>query len=247
MTSNTVQTITFYVDSISLTRYDGGIHHNGTFNFRTQKTFNSIQTAIDDSTTIDGDTIWLGNLNYTENININKKITIRPISGVGVVIQPLNPNLPIFTINTSGSSTTIRDIVIDGSTGNAGIYVNNSTTNEILGNNIINNLNGIYLYNSTENVISGNIILNNSLNGMLISTGSDNEVSSNIITYNSVAGINVQNSNKCRIYSNLIHNNYDGIHLNNSTAEIHLNSIVKNSRYGLYNTGNGTVNATNNW
>jgi parallel beta-helix repeat protein len=246
LTSNTVQTITFYVDSISLTRYDEEIH-NGTFNFRTQKIFDSIQTAIDDPTTIDGDTIWLGNLNYTENININKKITIRPISGVNVVIQPLNPTLPIFTINTSGSSTTIQDLVIDGSTGNAGIYINNSTTNEILGNNIINNLNGIYLYNSTENVISGNIMLNNSLNGMLISAGSDNEISSNKITYNSVAGINVQNSNKCRIYSNLIHDNYDGIYLNNSTAEIHLNSIVENSRYGLYKVGNGTVNATNNW
>jgi len=246
LTSNTVQTITFYVDSISLTRYDEEIH-NGTFNFRTQKIFDSIQTAIDDPTTIDGDTIWLGNLNYTENININKKITIRPISGVNVVIQPLNPTLPIFTINTSGSSTTIQDLVIDGSTGNAGIYINNSATNEILGNNIINNLNGIYLYNSTENVVSGNIILNNSLNGVLISAGSDNEVSSNKITYNSVAGINVQNSDKCRIYSNLIHNNYDGIHLNNSTAEIHLNSIVENSRYGLYKVGNGTANATNNW
>jgi len=246
MTSNTAQTITFYVDSISLTRYDEEIH-NGTFNFRTQKIFDSIQTAIDDPTTIDGDTIWLGNLNYTENININKKITIRPISGVNVVIQPLNPNLPIFTINNSGSSTTMRDIVIDGSTGNAGIYINNSATNGILGNNIINNLNGIYLYNSTENVISGNIMLNNSLNGMLISAGSDNEVSSNKITYNSVAGINVQNSDKCRIYSNLIHDNYDGIYLNNSTAEIHLNSIVENSRYGLYKVGNGTVNATNNW
>lgn len=103
------------------------------------------------------------------------------------------------------------------------------------------------MYNSTDNIISGNELLNNSINGLLINIGSDNEISSNKITSNVSAGINIQNSNKNRIYSNNIYNNQDGIHINNSTTEVHFNRIVGNSRYGLYNEGNGTINATNNW
>ncbi len=221
---------------------------NGTFNFRTQEIFNSIQDAIDDNDTISGDTIWLQKTNYLENIVINKRITIRPISGIDVIIQALNPNMPIFIINTNANGTTIQDLIINGSTYNAGIYINNSNENKILRNNITNNSNGIYLYNSTGNVISGNGISNNSINGVLIAIGSDNEISSNKLMSNVSAGINIQNSDKNRICSNNIYNNnLDGIYLNNSSTEVQFNRIVGNSRYGLYNVGNGTINATNNW
>jgi parallel beta-helix repeat protein len=234
-------------DEVSVIPWLASSNPNGTFNFRTQEIFNSIQEAIDDADTISGDTIWLEKATYSENVIINKKITIRPISDINVTIQALNPNLPIFTINLSGNGTTIQDLILNGSTGNAGIYINNSTDNQILGNNITSNLNGICLYNSTENVISGNNILNNSVNGVLINTGSDNEVSSNKVAFNGSAGINIQNSNDNKICSNIISNNLDGIYLNNSSTEVHFNQIVGNSRYGLYNQGNGTVNATNNW
>ena len=220
---------------------------NGTFNFRTQKVFNSIQEAVDDVDTINGDTIWLQKSNYLENIIINKKVTIRSIPDFNVTIQALNPNLPIFSITTSGNGTVIQDLILNGSIGNAGIYINNSDNNQILGNNITSNLNGICICNSTGNVLSGNTILNNIANGIFISIGSDNEISSNKVTSNGSEGISIQNSDKNRIYSNIISGNMDGIYLNNSSTEIHLNQIVGNSRYGLYNQGNGTVNATNNW
>ena len=220
---------------------------NGTFNFRTQEIFNSIQEAIDDQDTVNGDTIWLHKTNYLENIVINKRITIRPIYGVNVTIQALDPNLPVFTLNIGANGTTIQDLIIKGSTYNAGIFINNSNENQIFGNNITNNTNGIYLYNATDNLISGNEILNNSINGILINTGSDNEISSNKIFSNVSAGITIQNSDKNRIYSNNIYNNLDGISLNNSSTEVHFNRITGNSRYGLYNVGNGTINATNNW
>ncbi len=234
-------------DEISVIPWLALSNPNGTFNFRTQEIFNSIQEAIDDADTISGDTIWLEKSTYLENVVINKKVTIRPISDLNVTIQALNSSLPIFTINIGGNGTTIQDLILNGSIGNEGIYINNSNENQILGNNITNSNNGIYIYNSTENVISGNNILNNSINGVLISTGSENEISSNKIDSNGSAGINIQNSDKNRICSNIISNNLDGIYLNNSSTEIHFNQIVGNSRYGLYNQGNGTVNATNNW
>ncbi|MDD3754073.1 MAG: hypothetical protein PHQ17_05905, partial [Methanobacterium sp.] len=109
------------------------------FNFRTQEIFNSIQEAIDDQDTVNGDTIWLHKTNYLENIVINKRITIRPIYGVNVTIQALDPNLPVFTLNIGANGTTIQDLIIKGSTYNAGIFINNSNENQIFGNNITNN------------------------------------------------------------------------------------------------------------
>lgn len=220
---------------------------NGTFNFRTQEVFNSIQAAIDNADTINGDTIWLEKPTYTENIAINKKIILRPVSGFNVTVQASNPNLPVFTINSSGNGATIRDLNIKGSTSNSGIYINNSTKINILGNNITSNNNGLYLYNSTDNFISGNKILNNTLNGVFIDTGSGNEISGNEMTYNGYTGISIQNSNDNGIYNNNISNNHDGINLTNSSTEVHYNRIIGNSRFGLYNQGNGIVNATNNW
>lgn len=234
-------------DRVSIIPWLALSNPNGTFNFRTQKVFNSMQAAINDSETINGDTIWLEKSTYSENIVINKKVIIRPVSGFDVTIQALNPNLPVFTINSLGSDTTIRDISIKGSTGNAGIYINHCTNMNILGNNITGNSNGLYLYNSTDNLISGNKILNNLVNGVSINIGSDNEISGNELNSNGSEGIDIQNSNENAIYSNNIANNRDGIYLNSSSTKVHYNRIVKNSRYGLYNQGNGTVDATNNW
>jgi parallel beta-helix repeat protein len=234
-------------DEVSVTPWLAMSNPNGTFNFRTQKVFNSIQEAIDDTDTISGDTIWLKKSTYSENVVINKKVIIKPISGFNVTVQALNPNIPVFTINFSGNGTTIQDLILNGCNNNACIYINNSNENQILGNNITSNSNGIYIYNSKENIISGNEISNNSAHGVLITAGSDNEVSSNKLTSNGFAGISIENSDKNRVYSNIISINQDGICLNNSSAEIHLNQIVGNTRYGLYNQGNGTVNATNNW
>lgn len=233
--------------SISVSPWVALSNPDGTFNFRSQKMFNSIQDAIDDDDTISGDTLWLRKDKYLENVFINKKIIIRPIFGVDVSINALNSNLPIFTINIGGNGTTIQDLIINGSMENVGIYINNSIENQILGNNITNTSDGIYLYNTTKNLISGNNIKNNSGNGLLINTGSDNEISSNIITSNGFAGISIQNSDKNKIYSNILTNNQDGIYLNNSSTEIQYNQIAGNIRYGLYNQGNGTINATNNW
>jgi trimeric autotransporter adhesin len=221
---------------------------NKTYNFRTQEIFTSIQVTIDNINTQNGDTIWLGNLTYSENVLINKKVILKPVTGVNVNVQALNPSLPVFTINTSGSGSTIKDLTINGSTSSAGIYINSSNENNVLGNTIKGNGNGLYLDKSTDNVISGNTISQNSANGVFINTGSDNTVSGNTVTYNGADGVNINNSNDNIISSNTVSNNTrDGIHLYNSSAEINFNRIVSNNRYGLYKESNGIVDATNNW
>ncbi len=232
-------------DNVSIIPWLALSNPDKTFNFRTQEVFNNIQAAIDDTDTINGDTIWLGKLNYSESVIINKKIIIRPLPDIDVNINALSSQ-PAFTIISGGNGSTIKDLIIKGSS-EAGIYINNSNDNLILGNEITGFNDGISLYNSKDNVISGNEISNSFSYGILINNGSDNEISSNSIT-ETETGIFIQNSNNNGIYSNKINNNrLIGIHLINSSTEIHHNIITGNRKYGLYNEGNSIIDSTNNW
>jgi len=235
-------------DYITLTPWIAVSNPNGTYNFRTQKLFNTIQAAIDDVDTQNDDTITLGSRTFTENVIINKRLNIKPLFENSTIVNAVNPNLPVFTVGINGSGSIILNLIINGSTGNAGIYINNSSNNTISGNNITNNLNGIYLDNSIKNDILGNSVTNNSADGVFINTSSNITVSDNTLKFNNHNGININSSSNITISTNIISNNsMDGIYLYNSLAEINFNSIVGNSIYGFYNEGNGTVNATNNW
>ncbi|MDZ4172269.1 MAG: hypothetical protein CVV28_11100 [Methanobacteriales archaeon HGW-Methanobacteriales-1] len=217
------------------------------YNFRTQKMFNSIQAAIDDNDTIEGDDIWLGKQIISENVVINKSVAIQPLNG-NVTVQALNMSLPVFTININGNSSTITNLIINGSTGNSGIFINGSSDVTISDCTFSNNLKGIFISNSSNIEISENNIMNNTGEGIFASNSSDNEFSDNIIKYNGLSGIKVNNGNNTVIFSNLISNNGQyGISVTNSSVDINFNRIVANNVYGLYKEGNGTLNATNNW
>jgi parallel beta-helix repeat protein len=232
-------------DNVSIIPWLALSNPDKTYNFKTHEVFNSIQAAIDDTDTIKGDTIWLGNLNYSESVIINKKIIIKPLQGIEVNINALSSK-PALIINSGGNGSIIQDLIIKGSA-DAGIYINNSNDNLIIGNKITGFDSGISLYNSKDNIISENEISNTFWYGILINNGSNNEISSNSIT-ETETGIFIQNSNDNCIYSNKISKNrLIGIHLKNSSTEIHYNIIIENRKYGLYNEGNGIIDATNNW
>ena len=221
---------------------------NTIYNYQSNKIFNSVQEAIDDKDTVSGNSIGIGKAIVSENIVVNKELLIMSTPALNVTVKAENPNLPVFTITNSGSGSIIQDLIIKGSTNNAGIYINNSFYNTISDDIISLNSNGVYIYNSTNNQILDSDILNNTANGIFIDTGSNNNIilGNNLIT-NSIDGISINNSDNNTISGNIISDNTDGIYLNNSSAYINFNRIVSNSRYGLYKTDNGTVDATNNW
>ena len=235
-------------DYVTVTPWIAVSNPNAIYNYQSNKIFNSIQAAIDDLDTLNSETIGLGIGTILENVIVNKELTIMSIPTVNVTVKALNPNLPVFTITTDGSGSIIQDLVIQGSTNNAGIYINNSFYNTISDDIISFNSNGIYLDNATDNQIADSNILNNTLNGIFMDMGSDNNtVAGNTLTNNGY-GISINGSSNNTVSNNILSNNsLDGINLKNSSADINFNKIVANSRYGLYNTGNGTVNATNNW
>ena len=235
---------------VTITPWIAVSNPNAIYNYQSNKIFNSVQEAIDDNDTVNGNTIGIGKSLVSENIVVNKGLQIMSTPTVEVTVQAANPNLPVFTITTDGSGSIIQDLIIRGSTNNAGIYLNGSYYNTISDNIIFNNSNGIYIYNSTDNQILDNDILNNTANGIFIDAGSNNStiIGNNLIN-NSLDGISINSSNDNTISNNIIsNNNRDGIHLNNSSAHhINFNRIVSNNRYGFYKTGNGNVDAINNW
>ena len=245
---NSYNTNSTLPDYVTVTPWIAVSNPNAIYNYQSNKIFNSIQAAIDDLDTLNSETIGLGIGTISENVIVSKELTIMSIPTVNVTVKALNPNLPVFTITTDGSGSIIQDLVIQGSTNNAGIYINNSFYNTISDDIISCNSNGIYLYNATDNQIADSNILNNTLNGIFMDTGSDNNtIAGNILTNNGY-GISINGSSNNIVSNNILSNNsLDGINLNNSSADINFNKIVVNSRYGLYNGGNGTVDATNNW
>ena len=235
-------------DYITVTPWIAVSNPNAIYNYQSGKIFNTIQAAINDSDTLNGETIGLGIGTISENVVVNKELTIMSVPTVNVTVQASNHNLPVFTITTAGSGSIIQDLVIRGSTCNAGIYINNSFYNTISDDILSCNNNGIYIQNSTDNQIADSNILNNTLNGVFIDTGSDNNIVIGNILKNNGCGISINGSINNTISNNIItNNNKNGINLNNSSADINFNRIVANGRYGLYNTVNGTVDATNNW
>jgi parallel beta-helix repeat protein len=203
----------------------------------TNKSYSTIQDAIDDISTLNGDTIEIINGTFVENLVINKNLTIKPVSGNDVIIIASDSSKPAITINSGGSGSVIQGLIIDGS-------VSLNATNCSISGNIItgNGTSGIIATNSFNNIISNNTITSNGFDG-IHSSYSSNTISNNVIS-GCNSGIYSEYSNNSIISNNLT-GNYYGIWTYNSTDTIQFNRITGNT-YGLRNDI-GIVNATNNW
>ncbi|MFA0832880.1 MAG: right-handed parallel beta-helix repeat-containing protein [Methanobacterium formicicum] len=241
-------------------------------NLNTGIGYSSIQNAINDNLTLDGHVIIVGNGTYTENILVNKNLTLIPYDG-NVTIQAANLNNPVITINSGGSESVISGFILTGATGtsSSGIYLNQASNCTIAGNTLTNNYYGLLLISSHDNMIWDNILTGNLMDAIRLNSSNNNTIYSNTIQNNNGTGIYLANSlytlimantfqnnlmngieltssNNSTVYENTITGNHQsGIKATSSSADINFNIIVGNTAYGLYNLGNGTVNATNNW
>ena len=125
-----------------------------------------------------------------------------------------------YGINAAGLNLTISENTVS-SNGRDGITVNGANATIILNNVTSNSGSGVYV-NSVDVTVSGNIATNNQY------------------------GIYLYNSTGTAQSNDLAGNQY-AIYLSNSSVNVNFNRIIGNSKYGLYNTGTGIVNATNNW
>jgi len=112
-----------------------------------------------------------------------------------------------------------------------------STNNIIQGNTITNNNDGIFLRDSSDNNISGNIVDNNIGRGIELSNATNNTFSDNTLTYN-IEG-NYQLTRSCRntVTRNIVtHSDYYGIKIASESSQniITENRISYNGREGVY-------------
>jgi len=173
-------------------------------------------------------------ITYTFIGNINDAIVIERdnivIDGAGYTMQGTGSG---NGITLSGrSNVTIKNTEI--TTFYYGIYLEYSSDNSIVGNNITRNGMGIELYPScSNNIISGNDIANNGY-GMAVIGSSDNKISGNNITENSAGYAIFLRSYSAPCYNNIV----SGNNITNN-GPILLDSTSGNSISGNNITNNG--------
>ena len=158
----------------------------------------------------------------------------------------INSLCPLSTRNgdntISGNSITSNNnsgIILYGTS----FYGTNHST--ITCNNISNNHYGIYLSDSSGNNITDNNISSNNDNGIHLRYSNDNTVTENTISNNEDDGIYIYDSYSNTITSNLFKNCDYGIFLSSSNSNnITGNNISKNNR-GIWITGDYNVIRSN--
>jgi len=219
------------------TLYVGG---NGTGNYT------RIQDAIDNAS--DGDTIFVydDSSPYYENVVVDKSINLIGEDRNTTVIDGSNIRVGIGIITNwvNISGFTIQHCNISNY---YGIYIHGSSNN-IIGNNILNNGCGILISNSISNTITGNNISNNGCGGITLLSSSRNIITGNNIRSNDNTGIRLYNSSSNTITDNNISNNRDGIYLYSSNHNtITGNNIISNNNYGINISSSSNTILKNNF
>lgn len=135
-------------------------------NLNTSATYNSIQEAIDDADPDDVISVGVGPI--WENVIVDKRVVL---SALGTIIRPVTRpwgaySLPVFTVTSDGSGSTIEGFFINGTgivlvgTENVTIYNNTFDVNQpveyIEGDYYYEGFYGVILVDSDNNQINGN-------------------------------------------------------------------------------------------
>ncbi|MBN1861546.1 MAG: right-handed parallel beta-helix repeat-containing protein [Candidatus Thermoplasmatota archaeon] len=191
----------------------------------------------------EGDTIYVFSGMYNETLLINKRISL--IGGIDDGQSILTRGIEHkYLIDISADFVTIENFVLRDSghyiTSQYGALVHITSNNVVIQKNNISqcNLWGIYLDSSNDNTISGNII--NDTKGIFVSSSNNNVFSSNNISNSDDAGINMRSSRRNILYQNMFMMNNYGIYSKEcSYTNITENTFRKNIFHGLYTIDNG--------
>lgn len=235
------------------------------------KSYLTIQSAIDDNQTIDGDTITIDPGTFNENVNVDKQLTIESTSGnpSDTIVRSNNTNSPVFNITADWvnvSGITIRDAY--GTSSNVqGLWINDADCCHISNVIIVNitttyypfldiNASGIWIKdadNSTVEYVQILDIIGNDFDSYGVQVGVDAHNNSltdmeiwNIKANRTAYGIYFVNAdNNIIINSKLTDNNKT--HIND--YGIYLTSSYDNKIYNNYfdNSFNAWDNGKNVW
>ena len=223
---------------------------NPIINTRNNKTYSSIQNAIDDVDTNDGDTLKIRSGIYVENIYILKRVSLTSFGDGEVIIIPFNESLTTVTILVDGSS--LNNLSVYGTSLNTAVFLVANNVN-IRNSNILNSYNGIYLYevngtNISDNRIKGcsyALYMDNSDNGSFVSNvfgdndygvfakhSFNNLFKDTVLTDN---WIGLEDNSKYNQYVNCsVFENYQGIRLIGSSSTYFENTSVYDNYEGIF-------------
>ena len=147
-----------------------------------------------------------------------------------------NDKYGIYLLNSSKNNVTNNTV----NKSNHGIYLLKSSNNNISNNDVFNCEYGIYLLNSSRNIIYDNYAGLNGNAGICLEGSTDNNLSENNASDNKISEISLNESHKNVISGNHIIENPNhgpawGILLKNNCINntISYNSIQKNENYGI--------------
>lgn len=219
---------------------DDSFHYprNGTAEYPYQTITEAINLATD------GDTVYVFSGTYNETLVINKRISL--IGGIddqpSIIFRGIEHK---YLIEITADFVSVENFVIKDPrrfiTSQTGALIHVTSNNIVLQKNDISqcNLWGIYLDSSNDNTISGNII--NDTKGVFVSSSNNNVFSSNNISNSSDAGMNLRSSMRNIFYQNSLTLNRYGMYLKDcSNTNITQNVFTENLFHGIYLTGDTT-------
>ncbi len=190
--------------------------------------YSSIQKAVNAAQS--GDKIFVYNGTYNEYININKTITL--------VGEDKDTTIIEGSLTDNCIKITADSVVINGFTikkGIIGIYIIQSSEQEIKNNIIKNNWEGIGLFQITDAKITKNSISDNYFEGINPISSTDNIISGNRINWN-LYGLLLTGSSNNIIYENEIKGNTRGLEAleQSNDNEIYHNNFYANEEDNAY-------------
>jgi len=211
----------------------------------------SIQSAINKA--MDGDRIIVKSGIYSERINVTKRLILRGVdTGNGLPIVNANGRRDAITLIADGIWLEGFSVINSGSASeDAGIKVL-SSKNIVRGNILNNNSYGLFLKNSSYNEIKLNQAWGNDV-GIALQSSRNNTLMDNYVASNSFAGIFSGNSKGNTIKNNTAYgNSWVGLLFNNTEngliegntafANVNAGIWVRNSKFNQITGNNASYN-----
>jgi parallel beta-helix repeat protein len=190
----------------------------------------------------EGDTIYVFGGIYNETLIINKSISL--IGGIDDRPTVLSRGLEHkYLVDITADFVALENFVLEDPgrfiISQHGALVHVASKNVVLQKNNISrcNLWAIYLDSSSDNTISGNII--NDTKGIYVLSSNNNVFSHNNISNASEGGINLYSSRRNILYQNYVTLNTYGIYAKDcSNTNITQNTFLRNAFHGVFTTAN---------
>ncbi len=137
----------------------------------------------------------------------------------------------ILLINTRNS--TIRNNVLSETI--RGIYLWNSSQNEIAGNRLERTQgSGLALIHSSGNRLSRNILMNSGAHGVLLQDSQDNQLIENQMMGNRESGVHLRASRRNSLERNQIQGNWVGVFLEGGGLNVIRENWIRDGQFGIF-------------